>query len=770
VPEPQVVRLFLSTVSDEFRSYRDLLRSDLTRHNVEVKVQEDFKDLGGITLDKLDVYIKACDAVVHLVGDMTGAYAQKLSTKAILDEYPDLPGKLPPLGAALGEGVPISYTQWEAWLALYHDKVLLIARADDAAPRGPRYAPTDASRAAAKAHLARLRAVERYPGSTFTSPDDLAKQIAYTTILDLLAKAQSTSDQFYGSDIAKILGPLVMAAPGAFVGWFAGHSAALGPALTALLSTLSGVSFLTFSLIYVRDIGVLGAGGKAVGSPERQAYDKLCASLAGDNWPARVYSRRLTAFLDWVERFFGDVGMADRTLFPHAFGLKTPAPLWTAPAFDRCLLLALLYPIATICVIWAISGHVGPAEAALGLDRDVPGWERALAAAAAGFSSFAFWRGIRTRGRKSIIWITVGVAFAFCGVFAGAANFIFAFAAAFAFAGVFDGAVAVTVAVAFAVVVAGLFAVALALGVASAIAGFDFVFGTVGAVPIYFFVIVTVAGYLVLIVAGAGAVAGPVALLRALSIKHRWHGFFLSLLLPAMILACLAAAAFLSHSTYCTLAGPLVLFLALLTALHAPFDWASLGLTRALLRRGLELGGWWPYLLALIDALLAAVIIAALALVMVVFVQAFDELAVHRGGKPVLPLDTLFDGIAKNPAAPEYWWAYALLLSTMIPSLVNLIIGGTSLLRGIPGLPTLLLQSMPAGTAVPAFDRTWMALVLTGQIFVGALLGIAAQALLALGLIFHVMPWIGLDLLDMARAVAAFDWPARVGQFFAGAA
>jgi hypothetical protein len=35
--------------------------------------------------------------------------------------------------------------------------------------------------------------------------------------------------------------------------------------------------------------------------------------------------------------------MADRTLFPHAFGLKKAAPLWTAPAFDRCLLLALIY-------------------------------------------------------------------------------------------------------------------------------------------------------------------------------------------------------------------------------------------------------------------------------------------------------------------------------------------------------------------------------------------------------------------------------------------
>ena len=66
-------KIFLSTVSDEFRAYRDQLRVDLTRPNVEVKVQEDFKDLGGDTLDKLDAYIEHCDAVVHLVGDMTGS-------------------------------------------------------------------------------------------------------------------------------------------------------------------------------------------------------------------------------------------------------------------------------------------------------------------------------------------------------------------------------------------------------------------------------------------------------------------------------------------------------------------------------------------------------------------------------------------------------------------------------------------------------------------------------------------------------------------------
>ena len=54
---------------------------------------------------------------------------------------------------------------------------------------------TDASRAAQAAHLARLKAMDRYPGCTFTSPDNLAKHILSTAIVDLLAKAQRENPQ-----------------------------------------------------------------------------------------------------------------------------------------------------------------------------------------------------------------------------------------------------------------------------------------------------------------------------------------------------------------------------------------------------------------------------------------------------------------------------------------------------------------------------------------------------------------------------------------------
>ena len=64
------------------------------------------------------------------------------------------------------------------------------------------------------------------------------------------------------------------------------------------------------------------------------------------------------------------------------------------------------------------------------------------------------------------------------------------------------------------------------------------------------------------------------------------------------------------------------------------------------------------------------------------------------------------------------------------------------------------------------WDRHWIATVLTAQVAAGAVLGIAAQAFLVVAVIGYVMPFFGLELLGMARDVAAFNLPARVGQLF----
>jgi hypothetical protein len=79
---------------------------------------------------------------------------------------------------------------------------------------------------------------------------------------------------------------------------------------------------------------------------------------------------------------------------------ETPAPLWTAASLDRCLLLALIYPIVTIFIIWTISGHVGPAELALHLNPHLGVLRRLLPTAVIGLCLFAIWGAVRTKGRK----------------------------------------------------------------------------------------------------------------------------------------------------------------------------------------------------------------------------------------------------------------------------------------------------------------------------------------------------------------------------------
>jgi len=186
IEDSMSVQIFLSAVSDEFQEYRDQLRKDLTRHNTAVKVEEDFKQGGKSTLENLDVYIRSCDAVVHLVGDMTGSRPKRPSIEYILTTYPHVRDKLPVLCSGAGiEG--ISYTQWEAWLAIYHDKALFVAEADRAAPRGANYAVTPQSHAEQRAHLEKLQTFERYRACKFKNLDDLAKHVAFGVILDLLA-------------------------------------------------------------------------------------------------------------------------------------------------------------------------------------------------------------------------------------------------------------------------------------------------------------------------------------------------------------------------------------------------------------------------------------------------------------------------------------------------------------------------------------------------------------------------------------------------------
>ncbi len=177
-------RIFISTVSNEFKTCREQLGRDLRFPEVDVQTQEqNITQLaaGQTILLKLDDYIAQCDAVIHLIGQQTstdGSPASKAAVDDLLGRHPNLPGIV---GLGEAELRTLSYTQWEAWLALYHRKTrpelrLIIATPTAAfVPDHPADTATvDAQKLSQAWHEKELQQRGRWSEITFEDPKGLS--------------------------------------------------------------------------------------------------------------------------------------------------------------------------------------------------------------------------------------------------------------------------------------------------------------------------------------------------------------------------------------------------------------------------------------------------------------------------------------------------------------------------------------------------------------------------------------------------------------------
>ncbi|MGO9742823.1 MAG: hypothetical protein ACLPN5_15200, partial [Roseiarcus sp.] len=164
-----------------------------------------------------------------------------------------------------------------------------------------------------------------------------------------------------------------------------GSLAFLGALLAALLPDLpiavrwsvfsALATFLLSALYYYL---ALGGGDEHHTSSWRREFVSVRKSLELGGAFNALYARYLTRALDALDRFFGDTPLD--ALAKLARGAEAPpraAQCWSAKAYDRCLLLALRYPLLTLFAVWAVSGHAGDAERAIGLGESPPqdiGW------------------------------------------------------------------------------------------------------------------------------------------------------------------------------------------------------------------------------------------------------------------------------------------------------------------------------------------------------------------------------------------------------------
>ena len=134
-------------------SYRTALANYLGRCGQKAVFQEQFTQSGGGTLQKLATYIgRECKAVVHLIGRGAGAKPKADELAAFLAEHPDLLAARPGLRAALDAAplASLTYTQWEALLAIHFGRKLFVYAVDDAAPAPRRSRPTRTRPAASR--------------------------------------------------------------------------------------------------------------------------------------------------------------------------------------------------------------------------------------------------------------------------------------------------------------------------------------------------------------------------------------------------------------------------------------------------------------------------------------------------------------------------------------------------------------------------------------------------------------------------------------------
>ena len=211
-------------------------------------------------------------------------------------------------------------------------------------------------------------------------------------------------------------------------------------------------------------------------------------------------------------------------------------------------------------------------------------------------------------------------------------------------------------------------------------------FGDAGAILFGYAIsiFVAVAGAGVVAGAMAGAFAGAFAVAGAVNHLERrkiGHSVVLRLSFILILFAILSIAiGWFWRPENTSFEQSLVLFLFIFPVLNGVSDFASIGLTRFCLRRGLN---GRAIVWGIVDVVGGLVIFALLGMSIIAYVHY-----VQTPNGPLITLETLFDGLHSAPR--EYVWIMVMFGSTLLPTLLHfiliLIAGGYLLIPHIPPL------------------------------------------------------------------------------------
>lgn len=357
--------------------------------------------------------------------------------------------------------------------------------------------------------------------------------------------------------------------------------------------------------------------------------------------PPTVYHLTLNAILPRIRRAV-DIAEPDG----HVGTLSLLRSSFTNRLLDRAMLLAVVYPLFLLLMHWGLTkrpGTLGGTEILPAVDAGWKGyvtlcgialvWASKFVASAAAVSTKRFIRGISD-------WLPVGIFLLFAGTLALIDLHPVAVAVALVVALAFGGA--------FAIAGAGAFASAFAIAVAVAFA-----------------------------MAVAGAFAGAGNVIAELLVKRQRGASAALVLLGTPTILVLSALWFVDWPQIggrLPVTTAIFLFVGVLPLINAVFDTVSYGVTLALTERGRR-GG--VLIWAGVDFLVALVLFLLLGASLVLVVTGMQVLA----GVPFADLPTL---LTHKIDLERYWWLYAMLFSTAVPTLLHLFVASWSLQAVLP--------------------------------------------------------------------------------------
>ncbi|MEM7456888.1 MAG: NB-ARC domain-containing protein, partial [Planctomycetota bacterium] len=185
--------VFLSTVTKEFGLLRRRLAGLIRRTGqMIVRHQDDFVAQGILTLHLLEEEIRKSDAVVHVFGNRAGSFPPLDQVEAFFERNPQFEQRFPEVAESARKG-EVSYTQWEAWLALFFEKKLFPYVANERLPE-EEGDEEDEQYASQRVHWDRLKAVKQYPMDPKNQDIDFESAVTDEVILSLINEGWLSSE------------------------------------------------------------------------------------------------------------------------------------------------------------------------------------------------------------------------------------------------------------------------------------------------------------------------------------------------------------------------------------------------------------------------------------------------------------------------------------------------------------------------------------------------------------------------------------------------